>query len=175
MNVVFLDIDGVLNSEKLCRQLDAQHKELGHHEACECYRLEHQIDGECVSRLNRIVAETNSKIVISSSWRLLLEPAEIKRVLVEHGFVGEIIGETPDLPNERRETPFEERVGFESLDALTRGDEIQAWLTRNPGVERFVILDDCTDLAPVKNRHVHTDVEIGLTDEDVQLAINMMS
>jgi len=176
MRIVFLDIDGVLNSETLLREKDAEHRSLGHHEQCECYRLERMIDRACVARLNRLVAETNSKVVISSSWRLLMEPTEIKRVLAEHGLAGEIIGETPDLPNEIRETPFEERVAFgPHLDSIERGHEIDEWMKRNPGVERFVILDDCSDMAMHKNRHVQTDEQVGLTDEDVQLAINMMS
>jgi len=47
MHVIFLDVDGVLNSAAYLRKLNDQHRRLGHtdpvwpkHEAtCECYRL----------------------------------------------------------------------------------------------------------------------------------------
>lgn len=169
MNVLFLDIDGVLNSESLMRKLDNQHRALGHHGACECYRLEHQIDRDAVARLNRLVIETGSRIVISSSWRRLLDPAELHRVLVEHGLSAEIIGETPDCDDPEL---IAEHGRFDLID---RGHEIDLWLRRHPEVERFIILDDGSDMAMHKNRLVQTDCEVGLVDEDVELAIRMMS
>ncbi len=169
MNVIFLDIDGVLNSEAMLRKLDTKHRELGHHERCECYRLERQIDPEAVVRLNRLIEATNAKIVVSSSWRLLMDPPELHRVLVGHGLVGEIIGETPDGPND---PAF---ASYGPIDRIFRGNEIAHWLKQHPEVERFVILDDCSDMDHLKHRLVQTDCEEGLLDEHVELAINMMS
>ena len=51
--IIFLDIDGVLNSETYDKN-----------------RTAGAIDPECAKRLNRIIKETNADIVISSSWKL---------------------------------------------------------------------------------------------------------
>lgn len=170
MRVIFLDIDGVLNSEAHLRKLDADHRALGHHDQCECYRLEHQIDDAAIQRLNRLVAETGSKIVISSSWRKLLDPEELQRVLTEHGLVAEIVGETPDGYNDKA---LLEAMGY--YDRIFRGHEIDAWLQKHPEVDRFVILDDESDMAMHKNRLVQIECATGLLDEHVELAIRMMS
>lgn len=187
MRVVFLDIDGVLNSEAFLRKLDAQHRALGHvappvpgveerkkivkrETTCECYRLENQIDDEAIARLNRLVAETGSKIVISSSWRKLLDPPELHRVLVGHGLVAEIIGETPDGYHDQ-----DLAAALGSIERIFRGHEIDYWLRQHPEVERFVILDDGGDMVMHKNRLVQTDCEVGLLDEHVELAIRVMS
>ena len=178
MHVIFLDIDGVLNSEAHLRRLDEQHRQLGHtdparpkHETtCECYRLERQIARDAVARLNRLVAETEAKIVVSSSWRKLLDPPELHRVLEMHGLVAEIIGETPDGPSDP-----EMLATFGHIGRIFRGHEIDLWLKRHPEVTRFVILDDSSDMEMHKNRLVQTDCEEGLLDEHVDLAIRLMS
>jgi hypothetical protein len=169
MRVIFLDIDGVLNSERFNRKLEEQHRQLGHHEVCECFKLTRQIDREAITRLNRLVAETDAKIVVSSSWRTLLDPPELYRVLGEHGLVAEIIGETPDGYDD------EMRAIYEFPDRVFRGHEIDFWLKKHPEVDRFVILDDASDMVMHKNRLVQTDCEEGLLDEHVELAIRMMS
>lgn len=173
MNVVFLDVDGVLNHENFLRVLDEQHRQLQHTRGgkeCDCYILENQIDKASIARLNRLLEATGAKVVISSSWRKLLDPPELERVLVKHGFAGEIIGETPDGPNDPVFT-----AGGIMIDRIHRGHEIAHWLSQHPEVERFVILDDCSDMEHLKHRLVQTDVDVGLTDEDVELAIRMMS
>lgn len=178
MLVIFLDIDGVLNSEAHLRSLDEQHRQLGHasptrpkHETtCECYRLECQIDRAAVARLNRLVAETGAKIVVSSSWRKLLDPPELHRVLTSHGLVAEIIGETPDGHKDP-----EMLTTFGHIERLYRGHEIDLWLRQHPEVERFVILDDCSDMEMHTCRLVQTDCEEGLLDEHIELALRMLS
>jgi hypothetical protein len=176
LKVIFLDVDGVLNSEAFMLKLDEQHRQLGHTDAerykhtCVCYKLNHQIDRDAIMRLNRLVAETGSKIVISSSWRKLLDPPELHRMLVEHGLVAEIIGETPDGYKDP------EMIAVHgSLERIYRGHEIDLWLKKHPEVDRFVILDDDSDMAMHKNRLVQTDCQEGLLDDHVELAIRMMS
>lgn len=172
MNVVFLDVDGVINSEAFLRKLDDQHRQLGDHAPCTCFRHDQQIDRAAVARVNRLVAETHSKIVISSSWRKLLDPPELHRVLTQHGLVAEIIGETPDGYND---PDLLMHVGAGHIDRIWRGHEIDAWLKQHPEVERYVILDDGGDMVMHKHRLVQTDAQEGLLDEHVELAIRMMS
>ena len=171
--VVFLDIDGVLNSAAYVLKLEERHRALGHEKretTCDCFKLYHQIDRDAVARVNRLVAAVAAKIVISRSWRKLFDPPELERILVEHGLVAEIIGATPDGHDEPEMLEV-----FGPLDRIFRGHEIDFWLRKHPEVDRFVILDDDSDMEMHKNRLVQTDCEEGLLDDHVDLAIRVMS
>ena len=64
IKVIFLDIDGVLNSEKsINKNLKKFGKEKGQHALMP--------DRSHIKLLNHIIKETNCKIVLSSSWRIL--------------------------------------------------------------------------------------------------------
>ena len=178
MNAIFLDIDGVLNSEAFALKLEERHRALGHEDparpkretTCDCFKLYHQIDREAVARVNQLVAATSAKIVVSSSWRKLFDLPELERILVEHGLVAEIIGATPEGHAEP-----EMFTVYGSLERMYRGYEIDFWLRKHPEVDRFVILDDGSDMEMHKNRLVQTDCENGLLDEHVELAIRVMA
>jgi HAD domain in Swiss Army Knife RNA repair proteins len=174
LRVIFLDIDGVLNSESYMLKLAAKHCQLEPHTPCDCFKLYRQIDPEAIARLNRLVAVTEAKIVISSTWRKLFDPPDLRRILEDHGLVGEIIGETPDGANDS-ELRAGLRDGELAQDRVFRGNEIDFWLKRHPAVDRFVILDDGSDMMMHKNRLVQTDCEDGLCDEHVDLAIRVLA
>lgn len=77
MNVVFLDIDGVLNSSASLS--DGVH-----------------IVPDKVIMLRRLCTQVKAKIVISSSWRIAHSLQEIRTVLRAAGLYGiEVIGVTP--------------------------------------------------------------------------------
>ena len=178
MLVIFLDVDGVLNSERYALKLEAKHRELGHTEpaspkretTCDCFKLYHQIDRDAVARLNRLVAATGAKIVVSSTWRKIFDPPELHRIFSEHGLVAEIVGETPEG---HKEPGLPETYGYP--ERMERGYEIDYWLRQHPEVERFVILDDGSDMAMHGKRLVQTDCEDGLCDEHVDLAIRVLA
>jgi hypothetical protein len=181
VRVIFLDIDGVLNSESFGRALEDKHRQLGHGElerkrdtTCNCFAIENQIDDAAVARLNRLVAQTEAKIVISSSWRKLFDLAELKTVLLAHGLVAEIIGVTPNAFDET--TRFDMTMEYGATgERLYRGHEIDYWLRyQGEGVVHFVILDDGSDMEMHSRRLVQTDPDIGLCDDDVGLAIRML-
>ena len=177
MRVIFLDIDGVLNSERYARKLAAKHRQLGHPEdsrACDCFKTYQQVDPDAIARLNRLVAATGAKIVVSSTWRKLFDPPELRRILEEHGLVAEIIGETPDGHHDE-ELRASLRDNDLSPERMQRGFEIDYWLRQHPEVDRFVILDDGSDMAMHKNRLVQTDSDDGLCDEHVHLATYVLA
>lgn len=64
MKVIFLDIDGVLNCQDTFIKRYEKKKITGYYEL--------EIDIDMVKRLAKIVEETNSLIVLSSSWRIFL-------------------------------------------------------------------------------------------------------
>jgi hypothetical protein len=152
MNVVFLDIDGVLNNS--CdSDLHCTTEEGG----CDFY------SPTCVSRLNLLTDITSASIVVSSTWRLgeTVESLQIKLKIM--GIKAPVIGRTEDLGNN-----------------CVRGNEILKWIKDNIdllGVDyyheykNYVILDDDTDmLLWQKNNFIHTDGQRGLTWDDVELA-----
>ncbi len=171
MKVLFLDIDGVLNSENMLNRLDDEHRALGNH-VCECYALTQMMDLRLVQRLNEIITETQAKVVISSSWRLFVGFEEVTKILVARGFIGEVIDQTPDLVNDavwleawrtREGAPF-------AYERLERGMEIAEWLKGHPEVSAFCVLDDCSDMVGVRHRLVLCDPLTGLDEPDVARA-----
>jgi hypothetical protein len=132
--LIFLDMDGVIT-----------HPGSGFH-----------IDPVCVDRLNLLIEQTAAQVVISSSWRLIFELDDIEDQLASAGFEGEVVGQTPWIPDENR------------------GREIETYLEGLKGSVRYVILDDDPDVAPLTDRLVHTDGYLGLQDEDLEEAIAML-
>ena len=164
MKVVFLDIDGVLNSQAW---FDRQANEglTGFDPSDEEAWLT-MLDPDCVVRLDRLVAAHDAKVVISSSWRQLLEPSTIARLLARRGFRGEVIGATT------------------TSNALTptrktqRGDQIAHWLATasvTSDVTSFVILDDDEDMVHLAPRHVKTAWAKGLTEDDAARASELLA
>jgi len=107
------------------------------------------IDPMAVRRLNKITHATDSVIVISSTWRRFWN---VKKILQQAGVRGSIIGSTPFLTNE------------------PRGSEIQKWLAKH-GAEKFVILDDDSDMGNLREALIKTKWDVGLTDFHVKKAI----
>ena len=155
-NVLFLDLDGVLNSVNWMSNVNPDFwiAEDG----------DTQLDPEAVMRLERVVRESGAKIVLSSSWRKLYEYKTIESFLRHHGFTGEVIGETPH------------RVDFAERPAGTyqRGWEIQAWLDEHPEVAHFAILDDDSDMAHLTDHFVHTKHPHGLQDEHIPQILKLL-
>lgn len=73
MKVIFLDIDGVLNT---------------------CNGLETGINRGLVEHLNMLVRDSGASVVVSSSWRVA-GLRRIRTTLREHGFIGRVSGVTP--------------------------------------------------------------------------------
>lgn len=142
MNIIFLDVDGVLNcnSSRVFTKSGCQF-----------------IEDKYIERLKRIIDETSAKVVLSSDWRLDREPPydsdflELKHKLLEYEI--SFCGFTPNYWTQER------------------GFEIDQYLKSHPEVKKFVILDDRCDMFPHKQRLVRTDPSVGLTDEDVEEAI----
>lgn len=144
MKVLFLDIDGVLNSR----------------EVIEREQKANVIDRAMVERLNAIWRATDCKIVISSTWRLYHTPRQLIDRLQFNGFLGEIIGQTPDLL---------------ISENGNRGLEIQSWLHKHPSVTQFVILDDDVDEDMPFGNIVQTSFKDGLQDHHVKAAISVLN
>lgn len=158
-SVLFLDVDGVLNSRDYMKNRRHITRPTGH-----------AIDAVTVPRLNAVTDRTGAKIVISSSWRLGFELPRLADILKTHGVTGEIVGKTPRLLEEIGKLDD----GSPSCRSRDRGHEIQAWLDEHPEVTAFAIVDDNSDMAHLKDRLVQTSWETGLLDEHVERLVEML-
>lgn len=158
MKVIFLDIDGVLNSQML---IDRNENEM--------------IDKYAVKLLKNLIDKTGAVVVLSSGWRLWfdenmvtddVEAQYMYDVLFEFGI--DIYGKTPDFSTDEIRT----KRTFGEVKAK----EIIAWLEEHYDVEKYVVLDDL-DLKndQINANLVQTDGKVGLTKEDVKLAIRILN
>lgn len=163
--VVFLDVDGVLNHQRLydARKASGQPWPLA----------SDWIDRECVARVQRLCASANACLVISSSWRTYASiPGAsvghwhgVTEVLWTCGLIADVVGATID-----HRTP--EMVA--AYQHAPRWPEIREWLDAHPGVDRWVVVDDCEMPGIDPARFVRTDIAMGLTDADVERAVAIL-
>ena len=164
MKVIFLDIDGVLNTEVFITAIHELFKGKNPHQKM-MDKFGHKFDPLALRFLNYIIEKTGAKIVISSSWRL----SGLKRMQEmwkARNLCGEVIDITPCLMSKSK-LPFDER--FE------RGTEIKMWLDENP-VESYVIIDDDNDMLPEQqDNFVMTNQFYGITLQDAEKAIKILN
>lgn len=146
MNIIFLDIDGVLN----CELYFQKERSAG--------IIKHPLSSLCPERigwLNQLCKDTAAKVVLSSTWRYSgLEYC--RQVLKEAGADFEIIDITPNLRSE----------------SCLRGNEILLWMKSNIEIigcnhydfHSYVIIDDDSDMLYwQKDNFFQTDAYSGLT------------
>ena len=136
MKIIFLDIDGVLNSNQWLRH------------RIDVLKRDRIYNGDfpkgTVNELNYLIEKYDFKIVISSSWREQKTIEELKHHFINEGIKSEIIGSTPILRN-------------------TRGNEIQKWLDETQfNIESYIILDDNNDMELLSENLVLIDSDTGL-------------
>ena len=147
MKVIFLDIDGVLNTKS-------------YRENPEVDYFEQPISEVHMCLLEYLVKSTGAKIVLSSTWREYWDKGKlqfdrfgdyINRLFAEYGL--EIYDKTPELRG--------------------RSEEIDAWKKLHQDeLESYVILDDFDfEWSQENEKHlVKTMDEVGLDEEAVERA-----
>lgn len=167
MKIVFLDIDGVLNSELTKGKLDKKYYEL----------------------LKKLVEATDCYFVISSSWRCMtLDDTkwELSGHIAETNkknknrasklqdpfpqwLIDRIVGITP-----RMYTFAGSTTGIHFL--APRGVEIEHYVITNNIKGEYVIIDDDNDfLIYQKDKLIITDPWVGLTEENINKCIEMLN
>lgn len=185
MKLIFLDIDGVLNSANYMVKRKEAKRELFLKKDSEADKREYRIamacediDTNAVTMLNGIVFATDARVVISSTWRKSFGLNILQEILTRCGFsdARRIIGVTPCLYFERNN-----EYGYHN--SVVRGCEIKAWVEMNKGVIGhkvsklpYVILDDDSDMLYwQRNNFIQCDPLVGLTEVDAINAINILN
>lgn len=153
MKILFLDIDGVLNSSTYRTQMGMRY-------------FSEIIDRRKMPLLKHIVEETGAEVVLSSTWRKFWNEGEpqldsvgqhINEVFAEFGL--SVYSKTPVLENAGRNV------------------EIKVWLDEKRYVDGYVILDD-KDFgwsADLRAHFIRTDQSgDGLGEIQVQQAIDVL-
>ncbi|MBD3617529.1 MAG: hypothetical protein HUJ22_13270 [Gracilimonas sp.] len=145
---LFVDIDGVLNTEAHLRR---QIKETGR-------STNRSWCPTAMAHLKLLVEYYNGQIVVSSTWRYDHSLRQLKELFENNGVPGKyVIGVTPSLI-------------YENSGKVTRGDEIRRWITDNLHTEeipRYAILDDMDEgLSRFGERFIQCDPEVGLADKE---------
>lgn len=118
MKILFLDIDGVLNSHRTAIAFNGHFPWSVDEEDLKLF------DAVAVNLIRKLCHRTQANVVLSSSWR--------------HGIGWEKIGDKLGIPIIDR-TPAK-------ISLTSRGQEIAHWLQDNPKVEKYAIVDDDSDM-----------------------------
>lgn len=148
MRVIFLDFDGVLNSDPFRRAIYS-----GPTATVDGADL----DPANVARVQRICDETGAVIVVSSAWRGFYPIERLRAMLAAKGLTAEVIDVTP------------------SKSFGLRHEEVAEWLFWNQhlDVESYVVLDD-NPWAFDPARFVRTSDATGITTADADRAIRIL-
>ena len=153
MKIIFLDIDGVLNSSDYRQRMGMDY-------------FSQIIDRRKMTLLKHIVEETGAEVVLSSTWRKFWNPGE-NQLDPAGQYIHDIFREYGLWIHSK--TAVLERAG--------RNEEIQAWLARYPYVDGYVILDD-KDFGwsdALRAHFVQTDLNgDGLEESQVQRIIDVL-
>ena len=168
MKILFLDIDGVINSDEYANEY---HK----------YKLGLQgyhiwVDPKAVERVRRLCEETGAKIILSSSWRsyrLDVTLEDLKRYDGLEPLLPYLVGVTPAYMSRCRgreiDNLFEEWSHHIEMGLIDKQYE-------NEPIERYAIVDDDNDMLEKQLDHfVQTDWKYGITDDDVNKLKTILS
>ena len=176
MKVIFLDIDGVLNSDRTLYDSIS-------------------LEDDLIINLKDLINQTDAKIILSSSWRNI--PAAVQKLMdkldefnlylsgmtvdgVELSFI-EALGFKPT------KRYLDDRFGFELSEnkepnkkykmTFDRGAEILKWLCDHDDCDYVILDDDMEDIKPYfkSNVLIKTKYDTGLTRKDVEKAVKILN
>lgn len=138
MNIIFLDVDGVILPWDAEDPLSAYNNKNFAETILPIHPLE---------LFNKLAAENNAKIVVASMWRFhdkdLMShihksdknyvPFDLRKFLTNSGLTAEF--------HEDWHTPMPDKLG-ELINGVPRGLEIFRWLKEHPDVDNWVSVDD---------------------------------
>ena len=168
--VIFLDVDGVLNSSRTLYE-------------------DISLEDDLISNLKELVDKTGAKIILSSSWRLSTEAiATLMDRLDKFGLA--ISGMTCDgvdldwlekyefdVTKKYLDTKFDWDENRQIKITHDRGAEIFKWLHDHDDCAYVILDDEIEDIKPYFSESVivKTSYKTGLTKEDVKKAVQILN
>lgn len=148
MNVIFLDVDGVLNG--LHYLINNRDDELG-------------IDESKMPLLKRICDENNASIVLSSAWKTNWLDGEEPQ---SKGLIGLLnLFKKYNIPFYGKTPTIEKKISEFTYISTWKEYEIASYLKNHPEIKHFCIIDDCLDDLESFKEYVVRTYEY-LDDED---------
>ena len=151
--IMFLDIDGVLNSINWMKVRNDRTK---------------KIDPTNIDNINKFIDYHACDIVLSSSWRIIYDIGEIKNYLKSNGLIGNIIDKTPILYDSEKNRGSEIKLWLTENDY--KNDKFvydKNKLFKNLYKVPYIIIDDDTDmLYEQKDHFLKTETETGFTKKN---------
>lgn len=152
VNIIFLDIDGVLNSIDLMIASGGEDK-LGRE----------QLDIVSVGLLRSLCLKTNAYIVVSSTWRKIYSKGEFNSIFRKYDW--------PEFKNIL--------LGFTPVLHSRRGFEIEQWLNdyqaKNKMRVNYLIFDDDSDMLPTQlDNFIHVSNINGFRSEHYAKALRLL-
>ena len=156
---IFLDFDGVLNTENYYRDLQINGTPTMDNDGV-------LFDTSCASLLNSIIETTKAKIIVTSSWRFFYSMEQLKEMWKNR----ELNGELQDI------TPTNFILSPEELH--TKGIEIKAWFNSKNLEQQYtsyaIIDDENLFLASQQSHLVLTNPDTGITKEIAEQVIKLL-
>lgn len=152
MKIIFLDIDGVINSN-----FTDEYTKSG----------SLFVDDDKILLLKQLIDETGAKVVLSSTWRVGWSHLQL-------GVESQLMHDFVELRDKLWEHGIELYDRTIILDAFMRrrGEEIQAYLDNHDDIDGYVILDDLNGkyLRPCSAHLVQTSEWNGLEEKHIKAA-----
>ncbi len=174
MKIIFLDIDGVLNSEEWMRSRSTSDIDSRYpfYEFCP----------DLVDNLNYITDSTGAKIVVSSSWRIGRSVEDLQALFKNVGVTGEVIDKTPSMviKDEGYTIPrgceIERWLDLRKFQRINWSREKQLECIKECGIENYIIIDDETDMLYRQHEHfIKTSWKHGLSKYIADKAVEILS
>lgn len=156
MKLIFLDIDGVLNT---------------------CYTKERTstntifVEDRKIAILKKIIDNTNTKIVLSSTWRIGWRYLELG--LTTNDMIKDFI----ELRDKLKDFEIELYDKTPLLNTFLRGSEIKAYLdSSKDNIENYIIIDDMGGkrLRPCSSHLLQTSMYKGLEEKHIRIVEKML-
>ena len=179
MKVIFLDIDGVINTEKWVAY--SIENGLPVHDK---YDGQHTFDENCLYWLNKIIDETGAQIIISSSWRNdglgTLRKMWRRRYTLGKGDFYKHHDKIYDTTFSLTTSNFlEQKTLMRQLnedDRWIRGNQIDIYLKTHPEITKYVIIDDDNDMLDYQQPYfINAKDPNGIEEEHYKKAIEILN
>lgn len=150
MKIIFLDVDGVLNSKR--KLIEVYNKTNKAHSG-----YSYPFDDNCLKNLKLLIEFTNASIVITSTWKNTKEGLNILLdILSKYNLDKNIVGYTKNL-NSNRE-----------LEIISYLNDLNEELD-------FIILDDDSNFEKLLPYLIKTNNEVGLIYDNVLESIELFN